>query len=278
MRSKERNAILTQTFMNEQAQLQNLTKFLLQNSKYNHEYQVNNLKGMVRSPNKHGDNFRIIILECLYTSSQPNLTLIAKSMRSLEPVFVELNKIEDLDQQKFYKILMKYFGVDKMDEETLFSALVTLPGMGHKITALTIRNLNLAVNEQLLKINNWEFDESKLKIAVDVVITSALNQILGIYNDDIKFVASKDFYLINDLLSIKGLNPKRPILFEDLWFWGFYNQTSDAKKVRSFNDFNPDKLYAEKHNFARDFKEIEKLSQEFRNIINHKYHGPQIED
>ena len=270
MKSTERNEVLKNAFETKIPQLKKLVNFLVNNSQFNHDYQLNNLKGSLNPNAPFGDNFRRILLECLYTSSQPSLKLIGKAMKDLEPLFMELNYTKKINQNTFFAILEKHFNTTNMDERVLFESLYSIPGMGLKIAALTVRNLNLTFKYDLLEMEGYKFDENKLMIAVDVIITSALNQILEKKKKNIKFEASRDFYLLNELFRMKSLNPDSPIIFEDLWFWGFYNQTNGSDKVRNFNKFNPDKLYAEKYNFARDFKEIESLSEEFRAIINHE--------
>lgn len=260
MRMTTRRKDLKRQIEKNKFKFEQLIGFLVNHKGVNERYQVNMLQKSLAGFDNSEDKIRYIILDCMNSSSQPNLTNIGETMEELNEDGSLINRIIEGKVGSY---------------ESAFKELDDMDGIGKKIAALILRNIHYAFKYDLLKVNKskWAIEESSLKIAIDVVICEAINKcVLLPESSKPRFEANNDFDFLNDILKAYLPEGKNLVLFEDLWFWVYFNQTVLTKetkeKVRIHCKLNTAKVHAEKWINPKELLHIlEEPSIKFRAIL-----------
>ncbi|MEO7175384.1 MAG: hypothetical protein ABIV51_05975 [Saprospiraceae bacterium] len=152
----EREKALESNFKSNHTKIKEMMEFLIRHKRHNEKYQTKNIEVLLCCYPKIGYKFRALIIECMQTSAGVRLSSIGDAMQNLQPLFEKLNEQKSLDLEQFYKILSnsKYPNLKVTNIEGLFQWFLAIQGIGPKIATLTVRNLNLAIENKLLDITS----------------------------------------------------------------------------------------------------------------------------
>lgn len=202
------------------------------------------------------------------SSSNPSLSQIGSTIKSLYNFYDKLEYQRNSRKVPFIEIIGEVTGTDIDTMESLHNAMKNLSGVGDKISALILRNLYYAISHEVIHVSKWPNDYSNLKVAVDIVICESLNRLLQLENSAYRFEPSKDFGFLNEIFKKILTKNEALLMFEDLWFWGYYNQHT-IDKIRKHNCLNYDKIYAEQWVQPKELLQVLlDKSEEYRRIIN----------
>lgn len=168
------------------------------------------------------EQLRILFLDSLGSGEKGNIDQKAKSIKEFEET---IKKMED----KTYEELKAAF--DAESYSALFKELKKYKQIGNKKAALFLRNILYFDNI----IAGVPCPEKKLfYVPVDKVIVRTVNSIFG---KDYKPDTEKAFNGINEMAK-EIFDDKRPILLEDLWFWGRFYRCPEKRNSYSPCKFN----------------------------------------
>ena len=247
--------------------LDQILKFLKENSNYNKELQIKFALGSIGDNEKPFDKLVALLYDTASTQSQPKMGPLAGFFRGV-------NKEQD-SFDSFYDFV-RYLNNgninEKMPFDSLYKGLKSHKGWGEKTSALFVKNIyNYHHNFQLDKLKIWQNDvpklneNDKLYLPVDSVIKFIFNTLSPKMNRNDK---PKDwtFNEINE--QFQGFSNEDIILFDDLWFWGFITQkVENNKRELKWND---DKYWMIKESNKEENirKEIQKKAEVFVKILD----------
>jgi hypothetical protein len=172
------------------------------------------------------EQLRILFVSALSAGGEGNISGKAESVKQFE---------KNVKKMKFcsYEDLLKAFKAKNYTE--LFDKLRGFKQIGAKKSALFLRDILFFKN--IIK-NTPSNLIRELLVPADRVIVRTVN---SIFEKDFKPGRSKTFDEINKMA--KQIFPDKPILFEDLWFWGrFYRCKENKKSKIPYCRFNRDLL------------------------------------
>lgn len=146
--------------------------------------------------------------------------------------------------------------------ERLFNALRAQPGWGDKTSALFVKTA-LRIHSDPTLLHFWGDTENgaiepedRLYVPVDAVIIVIFEE-LGV-------VARPDFKQINKFLA-KHYQPDEMLIWDDLWFWGFFTQeVQDKKRVLGWNS---DKFWCTRSSPFADEYNVKVQAAKFLEIL-----------
>jgi len=160
------------------------------------------------------EQLRILFVNALNAGGTGMLGSKAESIQLFEEKVKEMKK-------PTYAELSRVF--DAKSYYDLFKAFKDFKQIGPKKAALFLRDIFYFSN---IIENVPPSLKNELLIPVDIVKTRTVN---SIFHENYKSGNKKAFNEINDLA--KKIFPDKPILLEDLWFWGrFYRCIEDVQK------------------------------------------------
>ena len=135
-------------------------------------------------------------------------------------------------------------------------------GWGSKTAALFVKYIYIIHKDDTFETSriwtDFSINENELKLPVDAVITHIFK------NNFVNQRYKSDFDGINEIiLNLPKYN--NPIIWDELWFWGFITQKIENNK-RVSNEFNENKFWCLPY-VEKDIFEIEKLANEFFGMI-----------
>lgn len=212
---------------------------------------------------------RKIFIDAMNASGGNNLS---STGIACEKFYQIIDKLPNDNNLNFSVFINEFNEICNKELETIEDLYLLLaeskefPNIKYKKAAIFLRNIFwLQSNDSENKIfTNIIFNNNTLKVPVDIVITTILNIVL-LESEENKLKADRDFNLINEF-ALKILK-ENFMIFEDLWFWGFFNtinKKENNKTVRKI-EFNKDKYYSS--NFIYPSETLEKKFKEFKSII-----------
>ncbi|MEI7961107.1 MAG: hypothetical protein WCI04_02115 [archaeon] len=255
---KQRKDNLLLKYTENISELNRILMFLKNNSNYPEEYNRKFTLKVIGGSSSLNEKLRALFISTMSSGAGRNLTATGKSAKNF------FNKTKQFGSEKGnFKEFLQCFDKEITDFSDLFEyftvkAKKDFPHLGKKKTALFIRDLN-TLNDKLF--TNYAVVKGELRIPVDIVISIMLNKIMRLSGKDI-IKAERDFDLVNEFA--KKAYPENPLLIEDLWFWGYFNQTGAGhNRVIGFNE---DKYYSDQCLFPQ--QELENKFKEFSKLVN----------
>lgn len=233
-----------------------LMAFVEQNHSYPEHHWVNHLNSILTNRKTWKETIFTLFVETINAAGGNNLRLNGKSCKQFYQIIESSpNNSTSIKTSQFFSLFSEEVNSLNSFVDYLFQSN-KFKNFGQKKAALFLRDLDL-LHRKSDKVLFSDYDSSKVNliIPVDVVITKVLNDFFNM-TGNLELKASRHFDLINNFAQ-KSLK-KKYMLLEDLWFWGYYNQTT-INKVRQLK-LNEDKFYSELY-FYPDKKIFEKLKQ-----------------
>ena len=238
--------------------LQEIFKFLKENSKFNQNLQIRFSELIMGNNNSPTERLISLLYSVVNTQSQPKIDLIG-------PFFQKINK--DGNCLKSFTSFIKFLdNRQPANFEGLYKGLKQQSGWGPKTSALCTKNIYLIHNEY--KNNNLSFwndvpedigNKEKYFLPVDVVILRVFNEL----DNSIKW----NFISVNKKLNELYKNTEI-VLWDDLWFWGFFTQRIiEKKRVFEWNE-NKYWILRETDKNIKTINDIKSKSNDFISIIS----------
>jgi len=179
----------------------------------------------------------------VHTQSKPKLSALATFWQWMNsapwgnraPTLVEL--IDFIERTEAHS----HVAVGPWDR--LFRALEAIDGWGPKTAALFVKcviNLHRSNLNELHFISDVEaargIDSDRVYLPVDAVIRAIFSAVAEVS-------ATVSVHALNTFLRDLGYGPEDILLWDDLWYWGFFTQNSSSKK-RVFG-WNPARFWGE---------------------------------
>lgn len=236
--------------------IEELYLFLEENRKYNFELQYQFFRSIIGLRERPIDRLISLLYRTVNTQSQPKIDYLSK--------FFE--KIHSNAECLFsYQSFMVFLNSEEDGFCGLYNGIKQQKGWGPKTSALLTKNIYLLHNiydDSSLKF--WNDvpkiiqEEDKFYLPVDSVITQIFQKI----NDKKRW----SFETINSFLH-KEFRGDQIVVWDDLWFWGFFNQK--VKGAKRLLEWNEAKYWAlmETNKNAEVIQEIKEKSREFTIIL-----------
>ncbi len=246
--------------------LNEIYAFLEENQEHNKKLQNATCEDIFgRNAGSPTDHLRAILFEAVHTQRNPILDKLKNFWIDFDQYSKTLNG-GDLSLDDFLKTVLNPDFEGSNYLEALYSGLKAVDGWGCKTAAMATKNLFLISQNHCLE---FPFDEKEklkdkqheLNVPVDTVINFIFKE-LGLVD---KGSGDAVFREINrQLKMVKGSSP---IIWDDLWFWGFITQRN--KKPGPGRDivWNPGKLYGLKYAYLLDAEEIKSKAKEFIELL-----------
>lgn len=232
-----------------------LYKFLEKNQRYNKAFQRRFYKDSLSACETKKEKALSLMYDTLNTQARPNIDRISGFFQGIYG-----HKFSSF--QSFTKAIdaaPSYQGV--------FKALKNerQPGWGQKTSALFCKHVYRVHSDAMLEdYRFWndapiDLDNEGLYLPVDVVIETIFEK-LGTEQKD------RTFDKINEILHTM-YEPEQTIIWDDLWFWGFFTQKGAGKKREL--KWNEDKYWASKFSDKRpgQITEIKKKANAFLKLL-----------
>lgn len=203
------------------------------------------------------------------TQSAPKLDLLGDFWRSMD----QFTRSTPLTSKEFIYHLEEHidppFGNVKVWER-LFHALTNQPGWGNKTAALFVKAV-IKIHRGPKELHFWNdvgtnvpiHPEDKIYLPVDAVIKHIF--------ENAGLISRPNFYSVNRLLT-NHYGSEDMLLWDDLWFWGYFTQNSQGN-VRAMS-WNRNKFWSQPSSPTSSESEIKVLCEEFIDII--KYVTPHL--
>ena len=247
-------------------QIDRLYQFLEMHHKWNIEFQAGEYSRYLTHCETPKQRLITLLHMVAHTQSQPKLAPLANFWRHLEGVGWEheIPSIEGLT------IAIEKVGSPSTSHvgpwDRLFHALNSVDGWGPKTSALFVKALiGLHRTEhanlhciQDVAAHQVIADSDRVYLPVDAVIRRVFNtpgmQKLG-----------KTFYPINTALQ-KIYTPEQMLVWDDLWFWGFFTQNSStADRTIGWNEA---RFWGQLSSPKAKILEVQTLCNKFLQIVN----------
>ncbi|WP_044411210.1 hypothetical protein [Thiomicrospira microaerophila] len=199
------------------------------------------------------------------TQSQPNLDELAKFFKSIHD-----NGKNTLTSYSEFNDFLKADKLNKnqLTYEDIYQNLKEKNGWGPKTSALYVKELILLhfpspiglFEGQAIWADAPKALPDRIYLPVDSVILSVFKKL----SDETKL--NWNFVNVNSFLIDKcKYSAEQMLVWDDLWFWGYFNQK--IEKAERVHEWNPNKYWANLYADKSKIGEIEKLSAQYRRIL-----------
>jgi hypothetical protein len=210
--------------------IEKLYKFLKENRKYNKQVQEGFIKSCIAIKDLSPEQK---VLNLLYgvvnTQSQPKMNAIGEFFKKM------YHKDSNLAS---YEGFLKTLKNEPESSDSLFELMKSQKGWGSKTAALFVKYIYKIHKDDTFKTSriwtDFSINENELKLPVDAVITHIFKD--NFFNQG----CNLDFDGINEFIS-NFPKYNNPIIWDELWFWGFITQKIENNK-RVSNEFNENKF------------------------------------
>jgi hypothetical protein len=201
-----------------------LYSFMQSNRTYNFQFQKAVLTSWIQPFKTGSEKAYSVLLNVYQTQSRPSLD---RAKDFFQSIFYSNKSLTS------FNLFSEFLGASHAcNFHQLFIAVNNVPGWGKKTASLLMKILyQLNSYKQLDNLLFWQ-DTPKLKSS-DILFLPVDQVILEIF----KHINEKknSFERINSLL-IKNYTPSELEVWDDLWFWGYFNQKgSGSNRTLEFN-------------------------------------------
>ena len=268
---KGREKFLYSAYTKHRKKFDKIIRFMKQNNRYAKKYRENYLNSIINGQDSFKEKIRKLFVHDINAAGGNNLSSTGTSCKKFYKIIDKFPNEKKIKLTSFFNKL----GSGSEDFDGIFKFLVKkkkFKNFNKKKVALFIRNIHI-INKKLFIDYSIRKRKNELKIPVDVVIVSTLNNILCLKGKNkLKPTRDSDFILINKFAKDKLKNDY--MLIEDLWFWGYFNSKtikSKTKKGKTKKDkrkfiFNEDKYYSNPHTYPN--KELRSKLIKFKKLLN----------
>ncbi len=250
------------------AQIDPIFQFLVENHLWNEEFQRREYQNALQYLDFPKQRLTKLFHCTAYTQAKPRLVELGIFWRRLYE-FDDRGKISISDCASF---LEKHHGWIQAAEgpwDRLFQALKEHPGWGKKTAALFVKAA-IQVHRGPTELQFFEDANGassplladRIYLPVDAVITYIFKHLSG---------RNMGFDAINLFLS-QNYTAEELLIWDDLWFWGFFTQRSTSKK--RYLEWNPDKFWAQLSSPKSDQKTVANLSRQFIRLLKRQARLP----
>lgn len=263
--------------------IQSIFKFLEKNNAWNREFQDAGYRldlGYASClPNAKAERLKTLLSKTLNTQSQPKMTsqakfwqLMAQNQKCFSSIesFVSMLEIQaeinNESQRKHWRV-----NIANGIWERMFDALREQSAWGPKTAALFVKNV-VNIHRRNQQLSFW--DDAPVKFAKNDRIYLPVDKVIIAIFEALNLKRATFEGINNYLTSDCGFGPDEMIVWDDLWYWGFFTQknskkideTTQANGGRSF-EWNADKFWCQYSSPKDKVAEVEKLAEEFLSIL-----------
>lgn len=264
-----------------ESKLRRIYDFLEEHHSWNQafqDYEYRRLLGYVTDATDESkkERLRVLLNSVLNTQSQPKIEPQAKFWRSMDKAELSCKSLTEFT--KFLECEYKATAKSKKFEECVvsgvwhrfYAALCLQPSWGEKTSALFVKAA-INVHRRFPQYAFWDdaplelCERDRVHLPVDKVIIELFKRL------DVRL---NGFEAINRcLLDVCKFKPNEMLLWDDLWYWGFFNQrTVRPSKIdgsvegqREFG-WNEDKFWSQFSSQKGKTNEVKVLSEKFLKI------------
>ena len=239
--------------------IKELYKFLEENRQYNKQVQEGFIKSCIAIKDLSPEQK---VLNLLYgvvnTQSQPKMDKIGEFFKKMYHKDSRLSSYEG-----FLNTLKN----ELESSDSLFELMKSQKGWGSKTAALFVKYIYIIHKDDAFKTfriwTDFSLNENELKLPVDAVITHIFK------NNFVNQRYKSDFDGINEfILNLPKYN--NPIIWDELWFWGFITQKIENNK-RVSNEFNENKFWCLPY-IEKDMVNIKEKAECFLKLLEQLNH------
>jgi hypothetical protein len=257
--------------------LNKLFRFLKENTKWNEGFQNfeynRNLAGCATAK----ERLHHLLRGTAGTQSQPKMGSLGPFWRSLDAFEIKgVNTMAALTQYLVAQKAPKKPGASPWDQ--LYQALKEQPGWGRKTSALFVKNV-IRIHRGPANLHFWADAEllARAPIEDDLVYLPVDRVIEELFRS--MGMPTPNFGNINKLLHTH-FSPEDMLVWDDLWFWGFFTQMVKADDAETGStdtylrgrtmEWNDDKYWCQiaTPKGKKDIVEIKKLATRFIELFD----------
>ena len=248
--------------MSQPMPLANVFAFLRKNRRWNQEFQEQEyVRNLSHSRGSCGWLMNLLHMT-VNTQSAPKLDKLGDFWRFMD----QFKQSNPSTRKEFIDQLEGGINLTLGDVKTwerLFRALRAQPGWGDKTAALFVKSA-IKIHRGPKELHFWsDLDvdvpidpEDKIYLPVDAVIKHVF--------ESTGLISRPSFRSVNCLL-MDHYDPEEMLLWDDLWFWGYFTQNSQEKN-RTMS-WNRNKFWCQPSSPTSDESEIKILCEEFIDLI-----------
>ncbi|MBF3494901.1 hypothetical protein ISF74_07830 [Burkholderia pseudomallei] len=246
--------------------LDKLYHFLAANHHWNETFQTDEYKKCLTHCSTAKQRLIALLHMVAHTQSEPRLESLAEFWRHLEAAPWTHRAPSLLELTVYIEKAGSPYANSAGPWDRIFHALNNIDGWGPKTAALFVKciiGLHRASRGDLYCLQDIEIahslnDSDRLYLPVDAVIRRVFEACqlprMG-----------KSFYPINATLFRAGYKAEQMLVWDDLWFWGFFTQNSSGED-RSLG-WNEARFWGQLSTPKSDVKTIRTLCEKFLKII-----------
>jgi len=203
------------------------------------------------------------------TQSKPNLTSLSGFWRQM----ASLSKSSAISLESLIHMLEKMHGRHRADLtpwNRLFHALKAQPGWGGKTAALFVKNTirihrgGRAGMRQLHFLSDGR--ELARKLESDELLFLPVDAVIARVFEEIRpQIGTLNFMSINRFLQ-ERYSAEEMLIWDDLWYWGFFTQKVEAAKKRSM-EWNSDKFWCLLGTPKEHESQLKRLGAQFIKLV-----------
>lgn len=241
-----------------------LFEFLKANSGHNRAFQKRYYESLFGGVNSNTERVIQLLYSVVNTQRQPKIDPIGQFFKKLydnKDDLASFSRFIDLNGQ--YDAEKPFY--------SLYQGLKSNPGWGPKTSALFVKNvINIHLIEDYKAFRFWDdipldfLPSDQIYLPVDIVIINVFKELI-----DQSYI---DFESVNKFLNEKYKTVAEILLWDDLWFWGYFTQIpqqSNANDPKREFTWNENKYWAtaETNKDAMYMLELKRLAREFLLIL-----------
>jgi hypothetical protein len=242
-----------------------LFEFLKANSGHNRAFQKRYYESLFGGVSSHSERVIQLLYSVVNTQRQPKIDPIGQFFKKLHD-----NKAELVSFSQFLDL----HGQNDTEKPfySLYQGLKSNPGWGPKTSALFVKNvINIHLIEDYKAFRFWDdipldfLPSDQIYLPVDIVIINLFIEFID--------TSCKDFESVNKFLNKKYKKVAEILLWDDLWFWGYFTQIpfqkSNAYYAKREFLWNENKYWAsaESNKDELYMQELKNLAREFMLIL-----------
>jgi hypothetical protein len=242
-----------------------LFRFLKRNSAWNEAFQSDEYRRGLWHCQSPGERLTQLLHSTVYSQTKPKLTLLSEFWRQLHALESErTNSLSEFTEHLRGRHNPTTDGVGPWDR--LFHALKAQPGWGDKTAALFVKAV-IRIHRGPKVLHFWLNADrlAKAPLTADRVYLPVDSVIVQVFRE-IGF-ESPNFWSINNFL-LATYSPEEMLVWDDLWYWGFFTQYVQDQGRTRISAWNSDKFWSQLGSPKGDEATVKRLGERFIKIIS----------
>ena len=258
--------VLPFTMIHDLSQTERIFEFLRCNHGWNDAYQKLEYRFSMMHCDSELERLTSQLYAIAYTQSAPSLTKLGPFWRALQ-TYTPKEMLTLADFTAFLESLHTPRQSSNAPWERLFHALATQPGWGDKTSALFVK-ATIQIHRGPSHLHFLADTEVAINLQANDTLYLPVDAVIKHIFKEIGFKRDPNFQSINKFLLDQKYSADDMLIWDDLWYWGFFTQV--VRNKSRYLEWNRDKFWCQRTTPKGQESEIERLAEEFLLIIQEK--------